>query len=504
MYLTVQDIVNLNIRLGAPSSESDIFKELIEKDQNEERQEKLDGINYYTADNDIEDEDFTEYTDTHGNKANQTNKANNKLSHGFHRRQVIEKVSYLLKNPMSITFEDDSEDEGQDTIDKYTDVLGRKFQDTIIELSEGASNKGVEWLHFFFDGPTFDYMVTGSEGIIPIYETSKQKDLVNILRYFELQINVAGEESTVFSLEWWGKETVEFWEQEKHGGDFILKEERTHFTLDNKALNTSEDASWGEVPFVPLLNNNQKKSDLHFIKSLVDAYDKQVSLSANDLEDLQEAILIAVGTSDEPADIRDNVMKFKVIVLPEGEGSSLTALTVDIPTEAKRELLDRLENNIAAFGMATNHDTEIFGNNPSGVALKALFIPLDLKAGMLERKLIDVFYRIFWFVNRFFEMTKEKPLSEGDLLKFQFVLNKFMITNEKERVEMVVASEEIISQKTYLANHPWVEDVEKEIIEIEAEPALNSGDTASAERVSAKIDELLAKISPTNGKPELV
>ena len=472
MYITAQDLANIRIKLNSPADMSDIFRELIQDDQDEERKEKIDGINYYNADNDVEDIDFTEYTDTHGNIEKQANKADNRISHGFHRRQVIEKVSYLLKNPISITFDLENEDEAQNITEKYTDVLGRGFQDTVIELAEGASNKGVEWLHFFFDGPKFDYMVTGSEGIIPIYETNKQKDLINILRYFEIKVNTAGEESTMFKLEWWDKETVEFWEQKETNGKFELQDTRAHFQLENDLTGETTEANWGVVPFVVLKNNNQKKSDLHFIRSMVDSYDKQISLFANDLEDIQEAILVATGTNDTAQDIRDNVMKFKALTLPEGaEGAGLDFLTIEIPHEAKRMLLDRIENNIAAFGMTTDYDTETFGGDPSGVALKWLYIPLDLKAGMLERKLIDVLYEVMWFVNKFFELSNEKPLKDEELLNFQFTFNKFTIVNEKERVDMVVASSPntVLSEKTALANHPWVDDVDAEIKQIEEE-----------------------------------
>lgn len=467
-YLTAQDLINLNLRFNSPSTMSDIFRQLIDDDiASSERSEKLDGLSYYCSNNDVENIDFTEYTDTHGVQQQQTNKADNRLSHGFHRRQVIEKVSYLLKNPITITF--DSEDDNSDaTVEKFTDVLGRKFQDTIMELSEGASNKGVEWLHFFFDGEKFDYMVVGSEGVIPVYETNRQKDLINLLRYFEITANTAGVDSTVYSLEWWSKDDVEFWTQDKPGGDFTLQDKRSHFKLEISATNESEDKGWGRVPFVPLLNNNQMKSDLHFVKSLIDVYDKQFSMFSNDLEDLQEAIIIAVGTADKPDEIRNNLKKFKVVVIQDEKGD-LRPLTIDIPTEAKGMLLDRLENNIAAFGMATDFNTETFGSDPSGVALKWLYIPLDLKAGMLERKLIDVFHEVFWFVNVFLGLSKTGELKQDELLKFSFVLSKFMIVNEKEKVDMVVASKGIISKETNISNHPWVENVQAEIEALEEE-----------------------------------
>ena len=108
---------------------------------------------------------------------------------------------------------------------------------------------------------------------------------------------------------------------------------------------------------------------MKYIKKLVDAYDGQVSGLANDLDDIQEAVLVASGTTSKPEQVRDNAKKFKCVVVP--EGGELTALEITIPHEAKQMLLDKMEKNIAGQGMAIDVNREHFGNL-SGVELKFL------------------------------------------------------------------------------------------------------------------------------------
>ena len=84
----------------------------------------------------------------------QPNKANNRIPRPFHRRQVLEKVSYLLKNPITVTFGDNIETDAEKASaerirDVFTDVLGMEFDVILVDLATGASNKGREWLHVF-------------------------------------------------------------------------------------------------------------------------------------------------------------------------------------------------------------------------------------------------------------------------------------------------------------------------------------------------------------------
>jgi len=153
-------------------SSSEVLMDVINEDEKSHYKKDMeDGVNYYKADNDITDEDFTKYVDRNGITQYQDNKANNKLVHSFLFRLITEKVAYLLKEPLVITHEDEK------VIDEIKELLGNQFDDIMTDWTTNASQKGGEWLHPFLNGKEFDYMIMDAEQIIPIYETTQKRNL---------------------------------------------------------------------------------------------------------------------------------------------------------------------------------------------------------------------------------------------------------------------------------------------------------------------------------------
>ena len=275
-----------------------------------------------------------------------------------------------------------------------------------------------------------------------------------------------GEDIDRYRVEWWYPDKVEYWEQKDKDDKFILKETKGHFEKYNSTKpETKEKGSWGRIPFILLKNNTEQFTDLRHIKTLVDAYDKGESIIVNNLEDIQEALVKAVGVSEDPGELRDNLRKFKTVVSSDADGD-IDTLTTEIPFEARDRTSKNLEENIFTFGMGINPKTDKFGNDPTGVALRWMYMPLDLKAGMLERKMILALYEFFWFVCEYARITQEK---DWDSKELEFTFNKSMIANESEQIENVVKSKGVIPEEIALANHPWIDDPQEALKLLEAE-----------------------------------
>lgn len=484
MYLTQQKIIDMQIAQGARKSDSEIFLELIKEHRESEHvREALEGDMYFTVDNiAILEHDFTSYHDSwgvlHSSKTDENlkDKANNLVPAGFARKHVLEKAAYLVKNEINI-----SHKTAPAEVDKFKDALGRKFHQVVNKIVEDASNRGRAWVHFFLDGSRFGLMTMHTCWIIPVYETSRQERLVRVIRYYPVELDTAGDKEQKYHLEDWNESGVVFYEQQDgnnfmevgRSGHFGFKDERTGNPIMDPDGNRVT-GSWGRVPFLEIKNNNQAISDLHLIKRAVDAYDMQVSLFCNDLEDIKQMIIKAIGTSEDPAVLADSLKKFGIVTLEpglSGEGKQdVDYLRLDTPYLAKRDLLDKLEKVISYTGMSLDFDLEKYGD-PSGVALRFLYAPLDLKAGLLESKLKLSLYDVFWFVNRYLSITEGGALSDADLEKFEFTFDKYMITNEQEGARLANESKGCISEQTRLSNDPRVDDVQEEMKRMQEEEA---------------------------------
>jgi len=201
--------------------------------------------------------------------------------------------------------------------------------------------------------------------------------------------------------------------------------------------------------------------DLKFYKQLIDEYDYAVSDLSNNLSEVQEVVTILKGY--EGTDIREfseNLRYYKVIKVASGDGSGVDKLELSIPIEAKRELLNRLEQNIFLFGQGVNVNSDKFSNGASGVALKFLYSLLDMKAGITERKFVVAIKELLWFLCEYVSISGDGSYSPSDVA---VVFNRRMIVNEKETAEIASVSQGIISDRTIIAHHPWTEDINDEL-----------------------------------------
>ena len=96
----------------------------------------------------------------------------------------------------------------------------------------------------------------------------------------------------------------------------------------------------------------------------------------------------------------------------------------------------------------------------------SLITLLDQKAGNMIAKLKKAIKELLWYVTEDYN-SKNNTNYDANLIKVD--INKNMITNDAELVSMIQASKGIVSDKTLLAVHPFVSDVNAEMQEMEAE-----------------------------------
>jgi SPP1 family phage portal protein len=443
LVVTEQDLINLQLTNGSNVTNEKIIKDLILE---HDTSSMLDGVRYYLNQNDILDRKMYYIVD--GVKTEDTEKVNNKIPHNWHKLLVDQKVNYLLGKPPVIQADDE----------KYTqrlnDILDEDFDDILQELGKGASNKGVEYLHPYINTKgDFDYIIVPAEEVIPIYETSKQKKLTAAIRYYLVTVNGTDK----IRAEWWTDKDVTYY-IENDIGEFELdstveENPQSHFYYNDKGY------GWSKVPFIAFRNNEEMVSDLTFYKELIDIYDKNISDFANNLEELQELIYVLKGyDGSDLSEFIQNLRYYKAIKVSEDGG--VDTLKLEIPVEAKREMLDRLEENIFLFGQGVNVKTDKFGNSPSGIALKFLYMLLDLKANHMERKFRKALKQFVWFVTEYINIKDRKTY---DYRTVQFTFTKSMLVNDLETAQIAQISKGIISDDTIVANHPWVEDAQEEL-----------------------------------------
>lgn len=371
--------------------------------------------------------------------------ADNRIPRNFHGLLVNQKASYAFTTPPLF---DAGSKELNDTIVKG---LGDDYADSCIQLCVNAANESVGWVHYWInDSGEFEWGVLDSDEIIPVYTKHLKKKLEAVLRVYQ-DISEAGDAITVYEI-WTDKECQTY--QMKSGGVLDNLNPYNVFSLEGQETNIYTH-NFKEVPFIEFQNNNTHTNDLENIKRLIDVYDKVYSGFINDLDDIQELIFVLSGYGGENLNgFLQDLKKYKCIKVDADESNpGVSTLNIEIPIEARKEVLETTRKAIFEQGQGFDPQPESFGNQ-SGEALKFMYALLEMKTGFMEAKFRSGFAKLCRAI------LKASGKTCGQIIQ---TWTRAAIRNDKELSEICKNSIGIISTKTILKNHPFVEDVEQEL-----------------------------------------
>jgi SPP1 family phage portal protein len=431
------------------TDEQIIDLEIQEFNSSEERQWMIIGQNYYEVENDIKDRIFMRNTSE--GEILDTTKANNKLAHAYMTNLIDEKVAYLLGN--EYTFEGE-----EGAINKVKDALGKNFQYTLNRLGVQASNKGKAWLHpYINEEGKFNTLVIPSEQCIPVWTDNSHTELSAMIRVYVVQVYEGIRLKEETKVEYYTPDEVRYYTYNGRSliYDIDVNEEGGPVAHYKKG---DENKSWGKVPFVCFKNNPIEFPDVRFIKSLIDNYDKSRSDVGNFIEDLRNLIYVLKGYGGQDLkEFIDDLKYYGAISIDDKEGG-VDTLNPTMDITAAKEHFEQLKRDINEFGQGVNKDLDKFGSAPSGVALKFLYSGLDLKCNKLETEFRMAFENLLYFVNVYLAEN-----SQGTIEDVSIIFNRDIQINETETINNCVASKDVISDETIVANHPWVKDKDEEM-----------------------------------------
>ena len=379
--------------------------------------------------------------------------SDNRIPFNFHGLLVNQKAAYMFTAPPVFDLGSKSANT------KLAAFLGDKYPKVCKDLCINASNCMIGWLHLWkaSDG-AMKYAVVPSEQIIPIWSKSLDRELLGVLRTYSDIDEETGDSFVIY--EYWNDTMCSAYRL-KAGDELEQLMPYQMFQTDPSLCEKSDSYmhGMGEVPFFPFFNNNIDTNDLVNIKPLIDVYCKIFSGFVNDLEDIQEVIFVL--TNYGGADLGQFMRELKdykaTQIEDEGDGdrSGVSTLTIELPVEARKELLAVTRKCIFEQGQGIDPDPQNFGNS-SGVALAFLYSLLELKAGLQETEFKLGFGQFIRCVCR----VQGIPIKDDKIIQ---TWTRTSVKNDVELSQIAVQSKGNVSDETIVKNHPWVEDPEKEL-----------------------------------------
>ena len=396
MIITQTDLAKARISSGRAMNDGQILADLIANHRSDTaRLRALDGDRYCTGDQDIKRHNFAKSNildeDDESTEFENKNASNIRTQHRFLSNQIEQKISYISGKEPSIAVDDaKANDDGTTGNDAWvfqgelTNTTDAKFRKMLLQWLRTASKHGVAWLHEFKDksGALRQVVIGRNEGI-PIYDTIYELDLVEFIRWYEIEIFKGEKKEIIIKAEWWTDKQVTYWIQSS-GSQYVYDPDyqvnpAPHYwevttVTGPDGVTPVETArtpkSWGRVPFVELSNNSDKSTDLAPIKDLIDAYDLVSSKGTNNLMDFNEFFAVITGFGGDTASAIMKKLQVNRAVSVKSQGGNIEMKQLDLQMQGRIDWLKELWNAIHVFGMAVDTTNDQLGNAPSGVSLE--------------------------------------------------------------------------------------------------------------------------------------
>jgi SPP1 family phage portal protein len=371
-----------------------------------------------------------------------TKKAKDQVYINYFKKLVNQKINYLLTNPL--------------VYDQRVLELGFDMNELLDSLILNASLDSRSWLYLYVFDNKLLFSIISDAQIIPMYD--KTGNIEELIRYYPEEDSIKVEiwtDSQVFMLE--------------YKDETILKQEvLPHYTTSTIYQNEVEEErpkSLGFIPFIPLYNNKELTGDVHDIASIIKLYNSICTGLIDNINEFQEAITKFknyVGSTEQLQDIMQQMKLTKAIGVP--SDGDVEYIRVEIPTEPRQMILDLLRK--AMYSIASGFDQEDFvsANNTTNVMIKAKYADLDAKASDTIRRVRAFYRQLVDRLNKFY----------GGGIKTDLEFAKAQVFNVTEVIEDCVnciplVEAGLMSKKTLMSNHPWIDSVDEELKQIDKE-----------------------------------
>lgn len=427
-----------------PITNTSIIQSLI---QNNNRSRKLTEINYFDSNNEVIcSKEKNEFTQTYI------------IPNNFYADICRQTSNYVVGKPVTIG-------------NLKNEVINPN--DFLVELTTNCCKHGLAWLYLYVENDKLKYKVINDYEIIPIWDTNFQDELIQLIRYYNVEVIDNTNTSIRKRVEVWDSEKVIYYIENEKGIlnlDLIFTNEsvqyhinNTSYILDNAIKTVGK--GWGMIPFIPLKLNSECKSELTTgLKAMIDGYDSLLSNNMDNLEAIQNALLLIKDRSaEEYNDLMFKIKKYKCLKVDDTGDAKY--LTVDIPFDGISDMMTKLENNIYKFARAVNIDDLTRGGGQlTNAFIETLFFKLNQKGNEFIKQINEFLASFYRFIN-IYNVMIGKPLEIVDELTFDYNLS--IPSNVIEIIESVNSCKGIISDKTLLSKHPLVDNVDDEILLIE-------------------------------------
>ena len=141
-------------------------------------------------------------------------------------------------------------------------------------------------------------------------------------------------------------------------------------------------------------------------------------------------------------------------------------LSIEVNSENYKTILQIFKTALIENARSFDAKDERIMNDPNMMTIRALIHDMDNDAEGMETEFKPALQDLVWFINQDLA-NRGKGLYDHESV--EFIFNRDSFVNETEVIANINASAGLLSKKTQLEQHPWIDDVTEELERLEEE-----------------------------------
>lgn len=433
-----------------------ILREITEFTASAKRKWMLDGMRYYVGDHDILNKKRTVIGEG-GQLAEVDNLPNNRIVDNQYRKMVIQKSNYLVGKPFTISCDDET------YVEDLKWYLDEKFHKTLLKVTKDALNCGIGYMFVTYDEDgELIFKRFKPHQIIAGWSDEEHEKLDYFIRFYDvLHYEKSVKQPEIIQhVEVYTTDGIDFYEKRNDSLKHI--EHKPHFTVDGM------DATWDRLPLIAFKYNDEETPLIKNVKSLQDGINDIQSNFNNAMdEDVHNTIMVLVNYSGESlGEFRRNLSQFGAVKIENYDGANgdVRTLQVEVNSENYEKILKIFKDKLIENAMGFDAKDDRMSGTPNQMNIQSMYSDIDLDANGMETEFRSAFEDVFYFVDLYLA-----NIGKGDYTEVpaDVVFNRDVLINESEKIQNLQNSVGMVSDRTILENHPYVNDVEHELELIE-------------------------------------
>lgn len=485
------DIISERIKFYGSNkvTELEFFeKEIQEFKLSKKRKMMITGENYYHGIHDILNKKRT----TIGNGGGVfeiTNLPNSKLIDNQYKKMVDQKKNYLLGQPF--TFKTENEEYAKD----LKKIFNKRFMKLFKNLGEDSINCGIAWLLPFYDEKgEFLFKRIKPYEVIAGWKDSEHTILDYAIRVYDVETYEGKEKKIIEKVEIYKLDGIYLYTLKD--GKLVPNEIpfKNYFRINNQEFN------WDIIPLIAFKYNDNEMPLINSVKSLQDALNTIISnFQDNMLEDKRNTIIVLENfDGTDLGEFRQNLATYGAVKIKNNSSGAgdVRTLQVEVNSTNYQVISEILKKSIIENANGYDGKDDRLSGNPNQMNIMSLYSDIELDCNEMETEYQASLEDLLWFVKNHISNVFNKNYEDEEL---EIVFNRNIMISVSEKIQNINASASMLSKRTLLAEHPFVDDVDKELELLEKENEENNFDFEPAiteeynKKEKVRDDELLGR-----------